>query len=82
MEVDGMAKDILALKGLFHGIRRRVQDEALPPLAVLEIRQALKRMKASGAMGVDRICVHDLDWPPDAALAEMCIILSVCEEVQ
>eukprot|EP00959_Pyramimonas_sp_CCMP1952_P215827 4514378-Pyramimonas_sp.AAC.1 len=82
MEVDGITKDILALEDLCYDIRRRVRDEALPPLTVLDIRQALKRMKVGGAMGVDRICVHDLDRLPDVALAEMCIILSVCEEVQ
>eukprot|EP00959_Pyramimonas_sp_CCMP1952_P219113 4581325-Pyramimonas_sp.AAC.1 len=71
-----MTKDILALEELRYDIRRRVQDETLPPLTVPDIRQALKHTKASGTMGVDRICVHDLDRLPDAALAEMCIVLS------
>ena len=63
---------------LFADIRQRIRGEALPAIDVADLRAALRQMKPSSAMGIDRLCSLDVDRLPDIALAEMAGLFSLC----
>eukprot|EP00959_Pyramimonas_sp_CCMP1952_P097504 2038197-Pyramimonas_sp.AAC.1 len=64
---------------LFVDIRQRIQGESLMPRKVQELREAPKSMRPNAAMGVDRVGSHAFDRLPDAAIAELGEILTLCE---